>query len=65
MKAAEARELNVEEIVAKEREIELELFNLRFQQAMGQLENPARIRQLRKELARIKTIAREKNTIHA
>lgn len=65
MKAAEVRELTVEELVAKEREIELELFNLRFQQAMGQLENPARIRQLRKELARIKTIAREKNTIHA
>ncbi|MDH4099909.1 MAG: 50S ribosomal protein L29 [Nitrospirota bacterium] len=65
MKAAEVRDLTVEELVAKEREIELELFNLRFQQAMGQLENPARIRQLRKELARLKTIAREKNTIHA
>lgn len=65
MKAVEVRELTVEEIVAKEREIELELFNLRFQQALGQLENPARIRQLRRELARIKTIAREKNTIHA
>ena len=40
MKAAEVRELTVEELVTKEREIELELFNLRFQQAMGQLENP-------------------------
>lgn len=65
MKAVEFRELTVDELSAREQEIQKELFNLRFQQAMGQLENPSRIRQLRRELARIKTIAREKSSVHA
>lgn len=65
MKAVEFRELTADELSVREQEIQKELFNLRFQQAMGQLENPSRIRQLRRELARIKTIAREKSSVHA
>jgi large subunit ribosomal protein L29 len=60
MKAAEIRELGVDELQTKERELDDQLFRLRIQKSMGQLEAPAKVRDLRKELARIKTILREK-----
>ena len=54
------RELTNEEITKKIEEYKEELFNLRFNQATGNLENPARIRELRKLVARMKTILRER-----
>ena len=59
MKVKEIRELTTEEIVAKIKESKEELFNLRFQLATGQLENPMRIREVKKSIAQIKTILRE------
>ena len=60
MKAAKARELTEEELVKKERDIREELFRLRFQHATGQLENPIRLRMLRRDMARVITIRKEK-----
>ncbi|MGX7349674.1 50S ribosomal protein L29 [Dolosicoccus paucivorans] len=59
MKINEIRELSTAEMVDKEKELKQELFNLRFQLATGQLENTARLRQVRKTIARIKTVLRE------
>ena len=56
----EIRELSNEEILSKIEESKEELFNLRFQQATGSLENPSRINELRKLVARMKTILRER-----
>ena len=56
----EIRELSTEEIVSKIEETKAELFNLRFQQATGSLEKPHRINELRKQVARMKTILRER-----
>ncbi len=60
MTSNELRQLTDEELLAKIEELKEELFNLRFSQANGSLENPARIRELRKTVARIKTILRER-----
>lgn len=60
MKVNEIKELTTEELVKKQDEIKKELFNLRFQQATGSLEQPSRIRELRKTVARIKTVIRER-----
>ncbi|MED4869274.1 50S ribosomal protein L29 [Geobacillus stearothermophilus] len=60
MKAKEIRELTTAEIEQKIKVLKEELFNLRFQLATGQLENTARIRQVRKDIARMKTIIRER-----
>ncbi len=60
MTAQEIRELDTEALLAKVEEDKKELFGLRFQQATGQLENTARIRQVRKTIARIKTVIRER-----
>jgi large subunit ribosomal protein L29 len=60
MKASEIRELTLEELKQREEDIAEELFNLKFQLATAQLENKMRIRQVRRDLARIKTIMREK-----
>ncbi|GAA5345871.1 LSU ribosomal protein L29P [Planifilum fimeticola] len=60
MKAKELAELTTAEIEQKLRSLKEELFNLRFQKATGQLENPARIRQVRKDIARVKTVLRER-----
>ena len=57
----EIRDLSPEELTAKAAELKKELFNLRFQQAMGQIENPMRLRTLRKDIAKTKTILREKH----
>ena len=60
MKANEIRKLSTEEINKKIAESKEELFNLRMKQATGNLENPMRIRELRKTVARLKTILRER-----
>ena len=59
-KAAELRELPDEELVAKLREAKAELFNLRVQSATGQLDNNRRLQVIRREIARIYTIMRER-----
>jgi large subunit ribosomal protein L29 len=56
MKAAELRDLPAEELRGKLRELQEELFNLRFQLATGQIENVGRIRTVRRDIARLKTI---------
>ena len=58
--ADELRELSIEEIQKKEKDLRQELFNLRFQQATHQLENIMRIRAVRRSIARAKTILAEK-----
>ena len=60
MKVKEIRELTTEEINQKLKESKEELFNLRFQQATGNLEKPSRIRELRHTVARMKTVLRER-----
>ena len=60
MKVNEIRNLTTEEIIAKIKETKEELFNLRFQQATGNLEKPSRIRELRHFVARLKTVLRER-----
>ncbi|MBW2036055.1 MAG: 50S ribosomal protein L29 [Deltaproteobacteria bacterium] len=60
MKASEIRDLSLEEIRKKLEELNQEQFNLRFQHATDQLENPMRLRQVRKEIARMKTVLRER-----
>ncbi len=60
MKAKEFRQLSEGELFIKEKELGEELFNLRFQQATGQLENLMRIPQVKRDIARVKTILKEK-----
>ena len=60
MKVNEIRNLSTEEIQAKIKESKEELFNLRFQQATGNLEKPHRIKELRHDVARIKTVIKER-----
>jgi large subunit ribosomal protein L29 len=60
MKAAELRDLSDEEMRGKMRELQEELFNLRFQLATGQIENVGRIRTVRRDIARLKTIQRQR-----
>lgn len=60
MKAVELRKSSGEELSAKLGELKAELFNLRFQLAVNQLENPMRIKAVKKDIARIKTIIRER-----
>jgi large subunit ribosomal protein L29 len=58
--ASELRELNDEDLLGKLREAKEELFNLRFQAATGQLENNSRLKVVRKDIARIYTLMRER-----
>jgi len=60
MKAKELRQLSGGELLEKEKELGEELFNLRFQHATGQLENVTRIPQVKRDMARVKTILKEK-----
>jgi large subunit ribosomal protein L29 len=62
MKAAEFRELTTDDLRAREKELDDQLFRLRIQKSMGQLEAPAKVVVLRRDLARIKTILREKDS---
>ena len=58
MTAQEIRELSTEEMQSKLKDLKEELFNLRFQQAINQLENPMRIKAVKKDIARIMTVER-------
>ena len=60
MNTNEIREMSVEELETKLAGLKDELFNLRFQMATGQLENPMKIREVKKSIAQIKTIQRER-----
>ncbi len=60
MKANELRKSSTDELKNKLKELKAELFNLRFQNAVNQLENPMRIRIVKKDIARIMTIIRER-----
>lgn len=60
MKAADIRKFSVTELNKKIADLKAELFNLRFQHAVGQLENPARLKAIRKTIAQMKTIMSEK-----
>ena len=60
MKVEEIRELDVETLRVREKELDDQLFRLRIQKSMGQLEAPAKVREVRRDLAKIKTILREK-----
>jgi len=62
MKASEIKDLTVEELNAKVVELQQELFNLKFQLHTGHLENSARISQLRKDVARVKTVLSSKQS---
>ena len=61
MKVKELRELSTEQLEKKLAELKNELFNLRFQLAINQLENPNRIPEVRHDIARVMTLLREKN----
>jgi len=56
----ELRDLSSDELQAKAADLKKEIFNLRFQQAMGQIENPMRLRTLRRDIAKTKTVLKEK-----
>jgi large subunit ribosomal protein L29 len=60
MRAKEIRDLTTEEILQKERELAEELFRLRLRKSTGQLDNPMRLRHLRRDIARLKTIQHER-----
>ena len=59
MKASEIKEMNIEEMQQKLSDLKEELFNLSFQHEIGQLENPQRMKQTKRDIARVKTIIRE------
>lgn len=63
VKASELRDMTVEELRGKETELRRELFNLRFQAARGEIENPLRMRIVRKDIARLMTVIKEKGTV--
>lgn len=65
MKTKELRELSIEELVARRRELREEMRNLRVQQATDQLENPSRVRIVRRETARVETLLTEKQQASA
>ncbi|MCI5996763.1 MAG: 50S ribosomal protein L29 [Peptoniphilaceae bacterium] len=60
MKSKEIRQMNDSDLQAKLKDLKVELFNLRFQLATGQLENPMRIGGIKKDIARVMTIIRER-----
>ena len=62
MKAGELRDLNTDELGAKERDLVDQLFRMRIQKSMGPLEEPDKMRTVRRDLARIKTVLRQKIT---
>ncbi len=60
MKADKVREMSADELTAKERELQEQLFKLRFQKSIGQLDNALKIRETRRDIARVKTVLRQK-----
>ena len=65
MKANEIKDMTSEEITQKVNELKQELFNLRFQAATAQLDNPMRIKEVKKDIARAKTVLREREISQA
>ena len=65
MKATELRAMTPEELNAKLKELKSELFNLRFQHAINQLDNPHKIADVKKDIARVMTVISEKKTAEA
>ena len=63
MKAAEIRELSSTELAEKLSDLKSELFNLRIQHAINQLENPMRIKAVKKDIARIKTVIKARESV--
>ena len=63
MKAAEIRELTVDDLRAREKELDDQLFRLRIQKSMGQLEAAHKLKTLRRDVARLKTVLREKESV--
>ena len=63
MKAKEVRELSVNELETKLKDLKAELFNLRFQHATNQLDNPLRLAAVKKDIASVKTILHEKQSV--
>jgi large subunit ribosomal protein L29 len=61
MKASELRDLGADELSAKERDLVDQLFRMRIQKSMGQLETPEKIKTVRRDLARVKTVLRQKD----
>ncbi len=61
MKTAELRDKSVDELNARERDLNEQLFKLRFQRATGRIENPNKIREVKREIARIKTLLGERS----
>ncbi len=59
MKSSEIREMSLEEMQRKRDDLKEEMFNLRFQHGVGQLENTAKLKQTRRDIARIETLIRE------
>jgi large subunit ribosomal protein L29 len=62
MKPDKVREMSDEELRTKERELQEQLFRLRFQKNLGQLDNALKIRETRRDIARVKTVLRQKKT---
>ena len=62
MKTSEIRDMNLDEMHTKVSDLREELFNLRFQHEIGQLENPQRMKQTKRDIARIETIIKEVNS---
>jgi len=60
MKPAKVREMGTEELKARERELQEQLFRLRVQKSIGQLDNKVKLREIRRDIARVKTVRREK-----
>ena len=60
MKARELKELTAEELLKREKDLKEEIFNLRFQHSTGQLSNTARLKQVKKDIARVETTLRQK-----
>lgn len=60
MKISEIQDLSMEELAQQQEEVQREIFNMKVQQSIGQLENPSRLRHLRRDVARIKTVMHQK-----
>ncbi len=60
MKPSQVRELSADALEAKQKELEEQLFRLRVQKSIGQLENAVKVREVRRDIARVKTVRREK-----
>jgi large subunit ribosomal protein L29 len=60
MKASKVREMGNDELQAKEKELQEQLFRLRVQKSLGQLDNPVKVREVRRDIARVKTVIKQK-----